>query len=105
MEQKKIWIAAVVFFVLMMIYPPAFACTTFIVTKGASADGSAYVGHTNDGFGAGIVGPSVQPEMSQLIYVPPADYPRGRCGPVRFDPNSGSDEPADAKSNAAAEIA
>lgn len=105
MMQKKIWTGAAVLFVLLMICPPVFACTTFIVTKGASADGSAYVGHTNDGFGAGVVGPSVRSEMSQLIYVPPADYPPGAMRAVRFDPNSGSDEPADAKTNADAEIA
>jgi dipeptidase len=105
MVQKKIRAGAAVLFVLLMISPPVFACTTFIVTKGASADGSAYVGHTNDGFGAGIVGSSVQAEMSQLIYVPPADYPPGTLRAVRFDPNSGSDEPADAKTNPDAEVA
>jgi len=105
MVQKKMWTGAAVLFVLLMICPPVFACTTFIVTKGASADGSAYVGHTNDGFGAAVVGPSVQNEMSQLIYVPPADHPPGALRAVRFDPNSGSDEPAAAKTDADAAVA
>ena len=68
MAQKKIWTIAAVLIVLMMICPPVFACTTFIVTKGASADGSAYVGHSNDGFGPALIGPSVQPELS-LIHI------------------------------------
>jgi len=105
MVQKKIWTGTAVLFVLFLICPPVFACTTFIVTKGASADGSAYVGHTNDGFGAAVVGPSVQNDMTQLIYVPPADYPPGALRAVHFDPNSGSDEPADAKINPNATVA
>ena len=105
MAQKKIWMGAAILFVLMLTCPPVFACTTFIVTKGASTDGSAYVGHSNDGFGPALIGPSVQPEMSQLIYVPPADYPPGAMRAIFFDPNSGSDEPGDAVTNPNAEIA
>jgi len=105
MVERKVWTGAAVLFVLMMICLPVSACTTFIVTKGASADGSVYVGHSNDGFGAAVIGPSVQPEMSQLIYVPPADHPPGSMRAVHYDPNSGSDEPGDIHTNPNAEIA
>ncbi|MBR5910312.1 MAG: C69 family dipeptidase [Schwartzia sp.] len=43
------------------------ACTTTIVTKGASADGSAYVTHSNDAYESD---PSI-------IYVPAKDHPAG----------------------------
>jgi dipeptidase len=105
MAANRIWARTAVLIALMMICPPIFACTTFIVTKGASADGSAYVGHTNDGFGAGMVGSTVRSEMTQLVYIPPADHPPGSMRAVRFDPNSGSDEPGDILTNPGAEIA
>ncbi|MDY6291290.1 MAG: C69 family dipeptidase [Succiniclasticum sp.] len=47
--------------------PAADACTTTIVTKGASADGSAYVTHSNDSFSSD---PSI-------VYVPAKDHPAG----------------------------
>ncbi|MBQ9698529.1 MAG: C69 family dipeptidase [Acidaminococcaceae bacterium] len=47
--------------------PAADACTTTIVTKGASADGSAYVTHSNDSFSSD---PSI-------VYVPAKDFPAG----------------------------
>ena len=47
--------------------PAAEACTTTIVTKGASADGSAYVTHSNDSFSSD---PSI-------VYVPAKDHPAG----------------------------
>ena len=47
--------------------PAAEACTTTIVTKGASADGSAYVTHSNDSFSSD---PSI-------VYVPARDHPAG----------------------------
>ena len=48
------------------------ACTVMVVTKGASADGSTIVSHSNDGRGA---------EMN-LIYVPAKDHPKGSKRPV-----------------------
>ncbi len=81
--------------VLLFLFPSVFACTTFIVTKGASADGSVYVGHTNDGFGEGVVYNRVADEMTQMIYVPAADHQSGSLRAVRYDPNSGADEPED----------
>lgn len=76
---------------------PGPACTSFIVTPGASADGSMYVGHTNDGFGASVVGHEVVNESSRLVYVPVADHPDNAMRAVNYDPNSGSDEPTSTK--------
>ena len=84
-------------FVLIFLCTPALACTSFIITPGASADGSMYVGHTNDGFGASVVGHKVENESSQLVYVPAADHPEGAMRAVNYDPNSGSDEPTSVK--------
>ena len=80
-------------FVLIFLCTPVLACTSFIITPGASADGSMYVAHTNDGFGAGVVGHEVVDESARLVYVPPADHPDGAKRAVYYDPNSGSDEP------------
>lgn len=91
--------------VLLVMCPPVFACTTFVVTKGASADGSVYVGHTNDGFGEGVLGHSVVDETTQLLYVPPSDNPPGAMRAVHYDPTSGSDEPTRRKSTRGAEVA
>ena len=82
---------------LTFLCTPALACTSFIVTPGASADGSMYVGHTNDGFGAGVVGHAVLNESTRLVYVPPADHPEGAMRAVYYDPISGSDEPTSVK--------
>ena len=84
-------------FALTFLGTPALACTSFIITPGASADGSMYVGHTNDGFGAGVVGHEVLNESTRLVYVPPADHPDGAMRAVWYDPNSGSDEPTSVK--------
>lgn len=42
----------------------AFACTTALVTKGASADGSVFVTHSNDGYTGD----------TSVVYVPAADH-------------------------------
>lgn len=47
------------------------ACTTILVTKGASADGSTYVTHSNDSYGD-----------SSIVYVPAKDHPAGSMRPV-----------------------
>jgi len=82
---------------LIVLCTPALACTSFIITPGASADGSMYVGHTNDGFGMGVLGHGVANETTRLVYIPPADHPPGALRAVYFDPNSGSDEPTSLK--------
>ena len=66
---KKI-IAGMALFSFMTV--SAEACTVMVVTKGASADGSMIVSHSNDGRGA---------EMN-LIYVPAKDHPKGSKRPV-----------------------
>ncbi|MDR1941293.1 MAG: C69 family dipeptidase [Endomicrobium sp.] len=48
------------------------ACTTMIVTKGASADGSVFVAHSDDD----------DLEDQSIIYVPAKDYPAGSKRPV-----------------------
>lgn len=82
---------------LVFVCSPALACTSFIITPGASADGSMYVAHTNDGFGASVVGHKVANESTQLVYIPAADHPDNAVRAVNYDPNSGSDEPTSVK--------
>ena len=45
----------------------AFACTTALVTKGASADGSVFVTHSNDGYTGD----------TSVVYVPASDHAEG----------------------------
>lgn len=77
----------------MVLWTPATACTAFVITPGASADGSMFTGHTNDGFGTGIVGHNVSNESTVLSYVPAADHPAGAKRAVHFDPMSESGVP------------
>ncbi|BAF71844.1 dipeptidase [Sulfurovum sp. NBC37-1] len=57
---------------------PLFSCTTMIITKGASKDGSVFVAHSDDS------------EMfdNRLVYVPAADHKEGSTRPVYYDPSS-----------------
>lgn len=50
----------------------AIACTTAIVTKGASADGSVYVTHSNDGYSGD----------TSIVFVPAADHEEGEMRQV-----------------------
>lgn len=75
------------------------ACTTFVVTKEASADGSVFLGHTNDGFGSGLVYKRIRDDMVSLRHVPAKDYPDGAMRTVVYDPNSGGEFLGEASSS------
>jgi len=59
------------------------ACTTMIITKGASKDGSVFVGHSDDS------------EMfdNRFVYVPAADHKPGSRRPVYYDASSLGNRP------------
>ncbi len=60
--------------VVTLVFPPAaLACTTILVGKNASADGSVMVSHSDDGLGDG-----------RLVYVPAMDHPPGALRPVYY---------------------
>jgi dipeptidase len=65
---------------------PVQACMTFVVTPGASADGSMYVGHIEDGYGESLIGSNISESNIYLLYVPPADHPPGSQRTIRYDP-------------------
>ena len=58
---------------LLCVLPAAFGCTSIIVGPGASADGTAWVGQSDDGEGAGD---------HRLVWVPPMHWPAGSMRPV-----------------------
>lgn len=62
---------------------PLLACTTMIITKGATIDGSVFIAHSDDS------------EMfdNRLVYVPAADYKEGSMRPVYYDPSSLGNRP------------
>lgn len=62
---------------------PAQACTTMLITKGASDDGSVFVAHSDDS------------ELfdQRLVYVPAADHEPGSFRPVYYDASSLGDKP------------
>lgn len=66
-------------------------CTIFVVTPGASEDEKMYVGHTNDGYGPGLVGPNPDEEFSKLVYIPSQEYPQNATRTVFYDTKSGGD--------------
>ena len=76
-------IIAVTLLLSLMSAVQAFACTTILVTKGASADGSVMVAHSDDS------------ELfdQRLVYVPAADHKPGSLRPVYYDASSLGDRP------------
>ena len=55
--------------------PPLFPCTTMLATKGATADGSVIVAHSDDD----------ELGDQRIIYVPAADHQPGDMRPVYYD--------------------
>ena len=62
-----------IFYMVWVFSVPAWACTTMIVGKNASADGSVMVSHSDDGLNDGSV-----------IYVPAMDHPAGAMRAVYY---------------------
>ena len=78
---KKVIIIA--FVLSLMNLTSALACTTMLVTRGASQDGSVIVAHSDDS------------ELfdQRLVYVPAADHKPGSLRPVYYDASSLGDRP------------
>ena len=78
---KKILVLALALNVV--IAASALACTTLLVTKGASKDGSVMVGHSDDS------------ELfdQRLVFVPAADHKPGALRPVYYDASALGDKP------------
>ncbi|MDO8842346.1 dipeptidase [Methanocalculus sp.] len=72
---------------ILLLPASASGCTIFAITPGASDDGAAYLGHTNDGVGKDWR----NLDDVMITYIPPAEHKPGERRPVYFDPNSGSD--------------
>jgi len=63
--REKFWLVSLVF--CLVLTTSIMACTTMIVTKGASIDGSMFVAHSDDD----------ELMDNRIIYVPAKDYPEG----------------------------
>jgi dipeptidase len=78
------------FCIILALTTMGLGCTTFAVTKSASADGSVFVGHTNDGFSPGDIGGTIKEDMVSFQYTPAQNHTRGSRRPIIYDPNSGA---------------
>ena len=67
--------------VLLLVSSDVSACTTMLVTKGASADGSVFVSHSNDSFGGD----------PNVVFVPAKNHKKGSLRPV-YPSAAASDE-------------
>ncbi|OPY50975.1 MAG: Peptidase family C69 [Methanosaeta sp. PtaU1.Bin112] len=78
------------FCLILVLTTMGLGCTTFGVTKSASADGSIFIGHTNDGFSLGDIGGTIKEDMVSFRYIPAQNYTPGSLRPIIYDPNSGA---------------
>ncbi|WP_319550325.1 C69 family dipeptidase [Desulfogranum marinum] len=74
----KKWHIATTLVTGLLFTSQALACTTFIITPGATESGAMYVGHSDDG----------HLNDPRLVYVPAADHQPGSTRPVYFDATS-----------------
>lgn len=79
----NIIIIALILSILNNVSIPSQACTTMLITKGASQDGSVIVAHSDDS------------ELfdQRLVYVPATDHKPGSLRPVYYDAASLGDRP------------
>lgn len=82
-KMRKIIIVTLILCMTNIISIPVQACTTLLVTKGASEDGSVIVAHSDDS------------ELfdQRLVYVPAADHKPGSFRPVYYDASSLGNKP------------
>ncbi|PKL60240.1 MAG: peptidase U34 [Methanomicrobiales archaeon HGW-Methanomicrobiales-4] len=88
MERLKIVLICLISLTFVTV---SMGCTTFVVTDEASDDGSVFVGHSNDGFGSGLVYNRIREDMVTFRHVPAKDHPDGATRKVVYDPNSGGE--------------
>jgi len=73
LSQKAFRFSLVVpFLCLIVMSEPSYSCTSMVITKGASADGSMYITHSNDGYTGD----------TSVVYVPARDHEPGEMRPV-----------------------
>lgn len=82
---KHLFSSCILLSFIVSLYPPTFvdACTTMIVTKGATRDGSTFVAHSDDD------------DLSDqsIIYVPAKDWPKDAKRPVHGSAVANGDLP------------
>ena len=81
--KRDVLVFFIVFIFMFFCANTAYTCTTILVTKGATRDGSVIVAHSDDS------------ELfdQRLVYVPAADHKPGSLRPVYYDASSLGDRP------------